>query len=66
MGHDNKEMEGIIALISRKSLLQELKSAKEVLISSLRNVHDLEMESRKVPKLEARVHQLEGASGRKR
>jgi len=44
---------------NRKSLLQELKAAKEVLISSLRNVHDLEVESQKVPKLEAKIHQLE-------
>ena len=60
-------MEALIFFcISRKSLLQKLKSAKEVLISSLRNVHDLEIESRKVPKLEAKVHQLQGAVGRKR
>ena len=39
--------------------MQELKAAKEVLISSLRNVHDLEVESQKVPKLEAKIHQLE-------
>ena len=43
----------------RKSLLQELKAAKEVLMSSLRNVHDLEIESQKVPKLEARINHLE-------
>ena len=43
----------------RKSLLQELKAAKEVLMSSLRNVHDLEIESQKVPKLEARIDHLE-------
>ena len=45
--------------IIRKSLLQELKAAKEVLMSSLRNVHDLEIESQKVPKLEARINHLE-------
>ena len=50
----------------RKSLLQELKAAKEVLISSLKNVHDLELESRKVPKLEARIHQLENRIARRR
>ena len=50
----------------RKSLLQELKAAKEVLISSLRNVQDLEVESQKVPKLEARIQQLEGASTKRR
>ena len=50
----------------RKSLLQELKAAKEVLISSLKNVHDLELESRKVPKLEAQIHQLENKIARKR
>ena len=43
----------------RKSLLEELKAAKEVLMSSLRNVHDLEIESQKVPKLEARINHLE-------
>ena len=41
--------------------MMELKSAKYVLISSLRNVRDLETESHKVPKLEARIHQLEKA-----
>ena len=46
--------------------LQELKAAKEVLISSLKNVHDLELESRKVPKLEAQIHQLENKIARKR
>ena len=43
----------------RKSLLQELKAAKDVLMSSLRNVHDLEIESQKVPKLEAQINYLE-------
>ena len=65
MGLVCREMYGIIVFF-RKRLLQELKSAKEVLISSLRNVNNLEMESRKVPKLEARVDQLEGAARRKR
>ena len=50
----------------RKSLLQELKAAKEVLISSLKNVHDLELESRKVPKLEAQIHHLENKIARRR
>ena len=50
----------------RKSLLQELKAAKEVLISSLKNVHDLELESRKVPKLEAQIHHLENKIAQKR
>ena len=50
----------------RKSLLQELKAAKEVLISSLKNVHDLELESRKVPKLAAQIHHLENKIARKR
>ena len=45
----------------RKSLLQELKAAKDVLMSSLRNVHDLEIESQKVPRLEERVNLLEAA-----
>ena len=45
----------------RKSLLQELKAAKDVLMSSLRNVHDLEIESQKVPRLEERVYLLEAA-----
>ena len=49
----------------RKSLLQELKAAKEVLISSLKNVHDLELESRKVPKLEAQIHHLENKIARR-
>jgi len=44
---------------NRKSLLHELKSTKEVLISSLKNVQDLEIESQKVPQLEARLEQLE-------
>ena len=47
----------------RKSLLQELKAAKEVLMSSLRNVHDLEIESQKVPKREARINHLEATIG---
>jgi len=46
---------------NRKSLLQELKAAKDVLMSSLRNVHDLEIESQKVPRLEERVNLLEAA-----
>jgi len=44
---------------NRKSLLNELKSTKEVLLSSLRNVQDLEKESRKVPQLELRIEELE-------
>merc|ERR1712013_828139 len=51
---------------NRKSLLQELKAAKEVLISSLKNVHDLELESRKVPKLEAKIHHLENKIAQQR
>jgi len=43
----------------RKSLLCELKSTKDVLISSLRNVQDLEIESKKVPQLELRIDELE-------
>ena len=35
-------------------------------MSSLRNVHDLEIESQKVPKLEARINLLENAVSRKR
>ena len=37
-----------------------------MLISSLKNVHDLELESRKVPKLEAKIHQLENRIARRR
>lgn len=44
---------------NRKSLLMELKAAKEVLLTSLGNVQDLEIESKKVPKLEARIRELE-------
>merc|ERR1719483_261721 len=44
---------------NRKSLLCELKSTKDVLISSLRNVQDLEIESKKVPQLELRIDELE-------
>jgi len=44
---------------NRKSLLCELKSTKDVLISSLRNVQDLEIESKKVPQLELRIDVLE-------
>ena len=43
----------------RKSLLLEIKATKDVLMSSLKNVHDLEVESRKVPHLEARIDDLE-------
>ena len=43
----------------RESLLQELKATKEVLISSLNNIHQLELESDKVPKLEAKISELE-------
>lgn len=43
----------------RKSLLNEIKSTKDVLMSSLKNVQDLEVESRKVPHLEARIEDLE-------
>merc|ERR1712025_417652 len=35
------------------------KSTKDVLISSLRNVQDLEIESKKVPQLELRIDELE-------
>ena len=37
-----------------------------MLISSLKNVHDLELESRKVPKLEAQIHHLENKIARRR
>ena len=60
------KISGMIFLYIRKSLLQELKAAKEVLISSLKNVHDLELESRKVPKLEAQIHHLENKIARRR
>ena len=43
----------------RKSLLHEIKATKDVLMSSLKNVQDLELESRKVPQLEARIDDLE-------
>ena len=46
--------------------MQELKAAKEVLMSSLRNVHDLEIESQKVPKLEAQINNLERTVGHRR
>ena len=41
------------------SLLKELKATKEVLISSLNTVHHLELESDKVPELEAKISELE-------
>ena len=44
---------------SRKSLLHEIKATKDVLMSSLKNVQDLELESRRVPQLEARIDDLE-------
>ena len=44
---------------SRKSLLHEIKATKDVLMSSLKNVQDLEIESRRVPQLEARIDDLE-------
>jgi len=44
---------------NRRSLLFELQSTKEVLISSLNKVHDLELESQKVPFLQQRVQELE-------
>ena len=37
-----------------------------MLISSLKNVHDLELESRKVPKLEAKIHHLENKIAQRR
>lgn len=43
----------------RRSLLCELQSTKEVLISSLNKVHHLEIESRKVPVLQQKVQELE-------
>ena len=43
----------------RKSLLHEIKATKDVLMSSLKNVQHLELESRKVPELEARIDDLE-------
>merc|ERR1719342_1031256 len=43
----------------RKSLLQEIKATKDVLMTSLKNVQELEVESRKVPRLEARIDDLE-------
>ena len=45
--------------LSRKSLLHEIKATKDVLMSSLKNVQDLEVESRRVPQLEARIDDLE-------
>ena len=46
-------------VLSRKSLLHEIKATKDVLMSSLKNVQDLEVESRRVPQLEARIDDLE-------
>jgi len=45
--------------INRSSLLLELQAAKEVLLSTLRKVQDLEIESEKVPRLEAKINKLE-------
>ncbi|XP_023327346.1 EF-hand and coiled-coil domain-containing protein 1 [Eurytemora carolleeae] len=44
---------------NRRSLLCELQSTKEVLLSSLNKVQDLELDSRQVPVLQARVQELE-------
>ena len=46
-------------LVYRRSLLLELQSTKEVLLSSLHKVQDLELESQKVPHLESRIQDLE-------
>ena len=46
-------------MLFRKSLLHEIKATKDVLMSSLKNVQHLELESRKVPELEARIDDLE-------
>jgi hypothetical protein len=45
--------------VCRRSLLLELQSTKEVLLSSLNKVQDLELESQKVPGLESRIQDLE-------
>ena len=45
--------------LTRDSLLEELKATKEVLISSLNTVDHLGIEADKVPKLEARIIELE-------
>ena len=37
----------------------ELQTTRELLASSLKKVQDLELESRKVPALESRIHELE-------
>ena len=39
--------------------MQEIKATKDVLMTSLKNVQELEVESRKVPRLEARIDDLE-------
>ena len=43
----------------RRSLVLELQTTRELLASSLKKVQDLELESRKVPALESRIHELE-------
>lgn len=43
----------------RRSLVMELQSTRELLSSSLKKVQNLELESRKVPGLESRIHELE-------
>lgn len=46
-------------LSSRRSLVLELQTTRELLASSLKKVQDLELESNKVPALESRIHELE-------
>ena len=46
-------------LCYRRSLVLELQTTRELLASSLKKVQDLELESRKVPTLENRIHELE-------
>lgn len=44
---------------NRRSLVLELQTTREVLVSSLKKVQDLELESQKVPVLENRIRELE-------
>ncbi len=44
---------------NRQSLVLELQTTRNLLVSSLNKVQDLELESRKVPKLEDRIRDLE-------
>merc|ERR1719431_2202901 len=63
---ENSKGKLTVLIEQRKSLIFQLKSVKEVLMSSARNVQDLEFEAQKVPELQQRVKEFEQSDNLKK